>query len=425
MKKMMTALRSGHAPTLFAAFFYFDVSFMIWVLVGALGVYISADFGLSPGEKGLIVSIPFLGGAFFRILVGLLVDRFGPRRIGIFTLLIALVPLAWGGWGATSFAEVIALGFLLGISGASFAVALPLASRCYPVEHQGVAMGIAGAGNSGTTVSVMVAPLLADLFGWHTVFRWALVPALIALFVLAYFAEDHEDYDCDPEPISGRTLFKALRSPELWMFCAFYSVTFGGFVGLASFLGLFLNDAYNIPPATAGGVTALAVFAGSFVRPIGGYIADRVGGLRLLIGIYIAVALFFSTVALATAWIAPALVCIILGMLTLGLGNGAVFQEVPNRFPGKIGVVSGAIGAAGGLGGFFLPVLLGNLRAWTDSFASGFFLFVAAALCCGVLAFLQQMRASASLPTFAHTRIPATYPAATDGRIQMKVIFGG
>ncbi len=425
MKKVLTALRSGDRATLFAAFFYFDVSFMIWVMIGALGVYISADFGLSPAEKGLIVSIPLLGGAFFRILVGFLVDRFGPRRIGIVTLSIALVPLICGGWWATSYAEVIMLGFLLGIAGASFAVALPLASRCYPTEHQGVAMGIAGAGNSGTMVAVLVAPFMAEAFGWHAVFRWAIVPALIALFVLAWFAQDHDDYDQDPEPMSGRALFAAIRSPELWVFCAFYGVTFGGFVGLASFIGIFLNDAYGIPPATAGIVTAVAVFAGSFVRPIGGYIADRVGGLRLLIGVFLVAALLFSVVALATAQMALAVVCIILGMLVLGLGNGAVFQEVPNRFAGKMGLISGVIGAAGGLGGFFLPVLLGKVKMWTGSFSSGFFLFAAAAVCCGIIALFQQMRESATLPSFARTRIPAVRTVTAEGRIQMEVIFGG
>jgi len=200
-------------------------------------------------------------------------------------------------------------------------------------------------------------------------------------------------------------------------------VTFGGFVGLASFLGIFLNDAYNLPPATGGIVTAVAVFAGSFVRPIGGYIADRVGGLRLLVGVYMAVALLFSVVALAATQMVVALVCIILGMLVLGLGNGAVFQEVPSRFSGKIGLVSGVIGAAGGLGGFFLPTLLGNIRAWTGSFSSGFFLFVAAAVCCGIIATFRQMRESATLPTFART--PAARSATAEGRIQMEVIFGG
>ncbi len=413
MKHLFRAIQSGHPATLFAAFIYFDVSFMIWVLIGALGIYISIDLQLSPGQKGLIVSIPLLGGAAFRVLVGFLVDRIGPKKVGIATLSLTLIPLMWGWFAASSFYELIALGFLLGISGASFAVALPLASRCYPEEHQGIALGIAGAGNSGTMIAVLLAPFLAESFGWHAVFGFAIIPVIVVLWVFCRFAKEYGE---PPQPIPFSKIAALVRSSDLWRFNLYYGVTFGGFVGMASFMGIFLHDEYHVRPVLAGGLTALSVFGGSFVRPIGGYLADRVGGMKLLIGLYAAVALCFLVVAsLPPLW--PVVVVIFLGMLALGMGNGAIFREVPLRFPENVGFVSGIIGAAGGLGGFFLPTLLGAMKAGTESFSGGFLLFSGIAFCCGMATLLKVRE----MPVEA-VFVEGDY---ADGRVRMEVVFGG
>ncbi len=413
MKHLLRAIQSGHPATLAAAFLYFDVSFMTWVLVGALGIHISSDLQLSAGQKGLIVSIPLLGGAAFRVLVGLCVDRIGPRKVGIATLSLTLIPLVWGWLGATSFQEMVFLGFLLGITGASFAVALPLASRCYPEEHQGIALGIAGAGNSGTMIAVLVAPFLAESFGWHAVFGLAILPVLIALWVFWRFAEEYGE---PPRPTPFSNIVALLRTSDLVRFNFYYGVTFGGFVGMASFLGIFLHDEHGVRPVAAGGLTALCVFAGSFIRPIGGYLADRIGGLKLLIGLYAAAALCFLVVAsLPPLW--PAVAVIFLGMLALGMGNGAIFREVPLRFPENVGFVSGIVGAAGGLGGFFLPTLLGAMKDGTGSFSGGFLLFSGIALCCGIATFLKirEMPPEAVFIEGDHV----------EGRVRMEVVFGG
>lgn len=415
MTKIMRAIRSGHPLTLFSAFLHFDISFMVWVLIGALGVYISKDLGLNAAEKGLAVSVPLLGGAFFRIVFGFLVDRFGPKKIGIFSMSVVLFPLLWGWWGAGSFHQLIGVGFLLGVAGASFAVALPLASRAYPPEHQGIAMGIAGAGNSGTMIAVLVAPVLAESVGWHRVFGLAIIPVLLTLILFAWLAQESTP-PAAPKPLQA--YFRLLKESDLWWFNLYYSVTFGGFVGLASFLGIFFHDQYLLSPVASGALTALCVFAGSFVRPVGGYLSDRIGGMKLLKVLYLIAALLFGAISFFPP-VAIAAVLFFCGMLTLGMGNGAIFQQVPQRFGEEIGLVSGIVGAAGGIGGFFLPTLLGKVKGLTQSYAGGFLLFGCLALFCFITLLLNrqpvEVPLSDSLPL----------PEEGEGRVRMEVVFGG
>jgi NNP family nitrate/nitrite transporter-like MFS transporter len=369
-------LRAGHTPTLFAAFLYFDISFMVWVLIGALANSIAPDFGLTDAQKGLLVATPILGGAVLRVVLGLAVDCFGGRRVGLLGLAITLLPLLLGWLWATSFARLLLVGFLLGVAGASFAVALPLASRWYPPQYQGLAMGIAGAGNSGTALATFFAPRLAERLGWHAVFALAAVAIAVTFALFWATAKD------SPQHVPAKRLVdyaKLLRAKDTWWFCFFYCVTFGGFVGLASFLNIFFHQQYQLSRVNAGTFATLCVVAGSFLRPLGGYLADRCGGIRLLVWLYVLVGLAM----LVVAWLPPlgvATIALFAGMGLLGMGNGAVFQLVPQRFAREIGVVTGIVGAAGGIGGFLLPILLGSLKGLTGSFAGGFFVFALVAL---------------------------------------------
>lgn len=373
MKHLWIALRSGHLGTLISALLYFDVSFMVWVLVGSLGIYISGDLGLSPAQKGLVVAVPAFGGALFRILLGFLSDRFGPKKVGMVSISLVLLPLAWGWLAGNNFHQLLGLGLGLGIAGGSFAVAMPLASRSYPKEHQGTALGIAGAGNSGTVISALLAPRLAEHFGWHAVFGLAMIPVALVLLLFIFVARE----PLQPPQPGGRQAFRALLSqPDLWRFSFFYSLTFGGFVGLAGFLAIYLHDQFATPAVLAGTLTALCVFGGSFFRPVGGYLADKVGGARLLFYLFPFIGICFVAASLANS-LAIATVLFIAGMVSLGTCNGALFQLVPGRFPREIGVVSGIVGAAGSLGGSLFPLLLGTLRQWTGTYASGFAVFAA------------------------------------------------
>jgi NNP family nitrate/nitrite transporter-like MFS transporter len=259
---------------------------------------------------------------------------------------------------------------------------LPLASRWYPAEHQGLAMGIAGAGNSGTALATFFGPRLAAVWGWEAVFGLALIPILLTLVLFVIFAKDSPQ---QPAPKPLRAYGAVLRHADTWWFCLFYSVTFGGFVGLASFLNSYFRLQYDLDPAAAGTFATLCVIAGSFLRPVGGYLADRFGGIRMLLFLYVAVGCcLFGQSFTPPLW--PGTFFLFLCLGSLGMGNGAVFQLVPQRFPQEIGVITGVVGAAGGVGGFFLPTVLGGLKQLTGSFASGFVLFALGSLfCAGVL----------------------------------------
>jgi len=357
--------------TLFASFLHFDVSFMVWVLLGPLALFIAKDLDLSIAQKALLVSIPPLGGAFFRVILGYLSDQFGPKRVGVVSMSLTLVPLLLGWLAGSTYATMIAVGFLLGIAGASFAVSLPLASRWFPPERQGLAMGIAGAGNSGTVLSTLFAPMIAAKVGWHATMALATLPVLVALFAFAILASDSPT---QPAPKKWDAYARVLRTADTWWFSFFYSITFGGFLALVSFLAIYFNTAYGIDKVKVGIIVAVASLMGSVLRPIGGVLSDRIGGIKLVRVVYVAFAFCAFGIAFAPPLpVCAALVFVAVGLL--GMGNGAIFQVVPQRFGAEIGIVTGIVGAAGGLGGFYLPNLLGILRASTGTFASGFVTF--------------------------------------------------
>ena len=367
-------LRAGHFPTLIAALLYFDVSFMTWVLFGPLAPFLREDMGLTATQQGLVTAIPLLGGSLFRPILGMLGDRIGGRRTGMLGMTLTLITLAAGWQFATTPMHLYALGLMLGIAGASFAVALPLASRWYPPHYQGLAMGIAGAGNSGTLLATLFAPRLAERYGWASTLGLAIVP-LVAVFLL--FVLMARDSPKRPAPATLRDYGALLREPDTLSMAFLYSLTFGGFVGLASFLPTYFHEQYHISRVAAGDVTTVVVVSGSLLRPIGGWLSDRFGGYRLLVTLLTGFAVCLGFVA-AGVTLRPAVALFFVGLGLLGMGNGAVFQLVPQRFPERIGLVTGIVGAAGGLGGFFLPSVLGAVRDYYGSYAPGLILFTTA-----------------------------------------------
>jgi len=360
--------RAGHPPTLFASFLYFDISFMVWVILGPLGPFIGETYKLSATQKGFLTAVPLLGGSFFRPILGWSTERFGGRRTGLIGLGVTLIPLVLTWQVVDSFSAFLGVGLLLGIAGASFAAALPLASSWYPPEQQGLAMGIAGAGNSGSLLATLFAPRIAQAIGWRSVFGLILIPVALVWIVFFLMAKN----------APGRRKVKrwsdyaaVLKMGDTGWFCFLYSLTFGGFVGLSSYLSIFFHDQYQLSKVQSGDYTTFVILFGSFLRPVGGALADRIGGYRLLVGLLAGAGLCMGGVAtLPTAALALAFLAI--GMGLLGMGNGSVFQLVPQRFPNSVGVLTGIVGAAGGLGGFFLPSLLGMLKDKTGSFGIGF-----------------------------------------------------
>lgn len=372
-------LKSGHKPSLLSAFLYFDVSFMVWVLIGPLAVIMMQDYPMNAAQKANLVALPILGGSALRLVLGVLADRIGPKRTGQLGMAVTMVPLVWGWQFVDSLAELYVVALLLGVAGASFSAALPLASRWYPPQYQGLAMGIAGAGNSGTVFSTLFANRIAQHYGsWEVVFGLALIPVGLVFLLFTLLAKDSPN---QPEPKKLRDYAAVLRERDTWLFCLLYMVTFGGFVGLSNYLTIFFNTDYGLSAVRAADFTTLCVIAGSFFRPVGGWLADKVGGVRMLLALYGGVALMMASVSsLPPLSVVTALLFV--GMMCLGMGNGSVFQLVPQRFQQEIGVITGIVGAAGGLGGYFLPNILGLLKQWTGSYTPGFLILSGIALAC-------------------------------------------
>lgn len=371
-------LKSGHTPTLFAAFLYFDVSFMIWVLLGPLGVQIAKILALDPAQKGMMVAVPVLAGALLRIPFGLATDQFGAKSVAIATQILLTIGLLVI-WlvGIPNYMTVLLLGVVLGIGGASFAIALPLASRWYPPAHQGTAMGVAGAGNIGTVVTALFAPELAKLLGIPNVFGICAVIMALTMLVFILLAKNPPNY-VYPKPLTA--YFKVLALPDTWCFMGFYGVTFGGFVGLSAALTLYFHGVYGLPAVHAGFATAACAFVGGSIRPFGGYLADRLGGIKVLGALYLlaAAALVMLSFAIASFWVELGVFLVV--MAAFGMGDGAVFQLIPLRFGKEIGTVTGFVGMAGGVGGFYLASSLGFSKQLTGSYQMGFLIFAALAL---------------------------------------------
>ena len=370
--------QSGHRPTLLAAFLYFDVSFMVWVLLGPLAPIISKELGLDPAQKGMMVAIPTLAGAFIRLINGFAGDRIGQKLTGTINQLVVIAGMFVAWWfGISSYEGTLALGVILGFAGASFAVSLPLASRWYPPEHQGKAMGIAGMGNSGTVFASLFAALLAKAYGWTNVFGFALIPLVLIFGYYLFAAKDSPDQPA-PKPLSAYA--SVLAEQDTWWFMLFYFVTFGGFVGLSSSLPTYYADTFAVTPVIAGYCTAAAVFMGSLLRPVGGAMADRLGGIKTLTVVYVVAAVLLAVIAKVTPTLPLMVTLFVLALGTLGLGNGAVFQLVPQRFRKEIGLMTGLVGFGGGVGGFYLASSLGAIKKATGSAAPGFLIFAGLAV---------------------------------------------
>jgi MFS transporter, NNP family, nitrate/nitrite transporter len=373
---IQTVKRSGSPATVLASFLHFDLCFTIWVLLGALGIYITKDLGLNDAQKGLMVAIPTLSGSIARVFIGLLSDRYSGKLVGTLMLIFLFIPLLVGWLVPINFPLIILVGLMLGVSGASFAVALPLASRWYPPEQQGLVMGVSAAGNIGTVISNYFAPRIAASFGWQAVMGLCIIPLAIVLLVFVLLAKDSPN---QPKGQSISNYLVALKRGDLWWFCLFYSVTFGGFVGLGTFLPIFFNVQYKLSAIDAGSLTALAAFMGSTLRPLGGYLSDKLGGIRMLTIFFTLIALLYALASFLfplniMAWL------IVISVGILGMGNGAVFQLVPQRFRKEIGIATGIVGAFGGLGGFFLPTLLGSVKQLSGSYAFGMLVLALLAL---------------------------------------------
>jgi NNP family nitrate/nitrite transporter-like MFS transporter len=380
--------QAGHWPTLFASFLYFDFCFAIWVLNGAMAPFISESFGLNAAQKGFMVSVPILAGALMRFPLGVLSQYIGRKNAAMVEMALIVAALAFGFFFVHDYDGVIAMGVLLGIAGASFGVALSLGSGWYPPKYKGLAMGIAGAGNSGTVLAVLFAPPLAQQFGWQTVYGFAAATMVLPMAVMWFMAKEPPDR----EHQTLREHVACLFEKDGWAFSFIYIVTFGGFIGLASFLPIYFHDQFGVTKVQAGQLTMLATLMGSAVRVIGGYISDRVGGINTLTGVLVLVAITLTACGFAASSLALTTLLFMLCFACLGAGNGALFQLVPLRWPLTTAVAGSMIGEVGALGGGFLPNAMGLSKQYSGSYLWGFLSFVLLAAVMLVLLRVLQIR---------------------------------
>lgn len=391
MKNYRDFLNNGHFATLISAFLFFDISFMTWMSLGPLMIYIAKELNLPIEDKLTLVAIPSISGAFFRIPLGLCADWYGPKKTAVFVqiTMIFCVSLVYN-FGLNTEQSIALFAVMLGIAGASFAVALPQVGSWYPPSYQGLVMGIAGAGNVGVIIDTLFAPWIAENYGWRSVYGLLDILLLLVLTIYIILAKDAPR---SSQPISIKEYLNAILDVDCRWFMFFYSVTAGGFIGLSASLPLYFTSQFHLDGISAGLLSSCCVAFGSTFRPVGGYIADRIGGVKSLLIFFLIVYICFLIVAFlpeqsthmngvrvasVTDKINMRYIAVILfsiGMLCLGMGNGAVFQLLPQRFSRELGVTTGLVGAAGSLGGFFLTKTLAVSKGYTSSYTNGFLVF--------------------------------------------------
>ena len=336
--------KRGHWPSLVAGFLYFALSLMLWVLLGVNASAVSDALALTPGQKAMMVALPIMIGVGLRPLAGLLADRVGARRVALAGLGLTALPLFLGWLWASSFAQILVVGALLGVAGASFSVALAAGGALVSGGTPGIGPGPGGGGELRGAVAALLAPRLLPLVGWHGVFGLGLIPLALAFVAVAALAQGVPRARSPPKPL-GET-WKTLGRRDTYWYCGFYALTFGGLVGTMSFLSMFFHDQYEVDPDQAVTIAALFALAGSLARPIGGFLADRYGGTSVLFLAYLAMGLLGLRMSYIPH-LEMALGSLMLLFVVMGMGNGAIFQMIPQRFPDEMGAVTGMVGAAG------------------------------------------------------------------------------
>jgi MFS transporter, NNP family, nitrate/nitrite transporter len=382
-------LRAGHLPTLASAFVYFAFSCCIWVLNGAMAPFISEAYELTPAQKGLMLSVPIIAGALMRFPLGVLAQYIGRKNATLVEMALIALGLLYGWLMVDSLGTLLKMGVLLGIAGASFGVALSLGSGWYPPQHKGLAMGLVGAGNVGTAVSVLVAPPLAQAFGWQSVYAMAAVAIALPMAAIALFAKEPPDVDSRARL---REHVSCLFEKDGWAFSLIYGVTFGGFIGLTTFLPTYYHDQFGVSKVQAGQLTMLAAFMAAAVRVMGGWVSDRWGGVNTLTLVLVLVAVTLGMAGLAQGSLAATTLLLIVCFAALGAGNGALFQLVPLRWPTTTAVAGSMIGEIGALGGGIVPNAMGLSKQYLGSYLWGFVVFAALALLMLVVMRVMQLR---------------------------------
>jgi NNP family nitrate/nitrite transporter-like MFS transporter len=393
-------VRAGSAGNLALTTLAFTVCFFAWSLLGPLGPDLQEALDLSDVQTSAMVAVPVLLGSLMRIPLGSLADRLGGRRVFAALMAFTPLPLIALALAHDSLGAILAFGLLLGFAGASFAVGVPLVNGWYPPERQGFALGIYGMGMGGTVLAGLTAPRIADEWGLSAPFWIAtgLVVVMCGVF-LALARDPPRPARAQPAPRMFASLAIFRSSGRAWALTLFYFLAFGGFVAMFLYLPKLLTGVHDLTKADAGARAAGFALLAVIARPTGGWLSDRIGASRVLLISFLGVAILAGALAAAYTAMVPLTICCLTMAVALGLGTGAVFKLVPEWFPDRVGSVTGVVGAAGGLGGFFPPLLMGVVKSATGGYALGFALMALVALACLVV--LRAVGAAEPAPSVA------------------------
>lgn len=358
----------------------FAIAFAVWGMIAPMAKTFQTMLHLTEQQTWLLIAVPVLLGSIGRLPIGMLADRFGGRIVfGVLLLFISLPAFALS--FAHSYTALLIGGLVLGFAGTSFSVGVAFTSKWFPPEKQGMALGVYGAGNIGQSLALFGVPVLASHWGWEMTYR---AFGLVALIYGIIFLTSARNAPVTVTPKPFGEMMKVLSSnPIAWVLSLFYFVTFGGFVALGIGLPKLLQEIFHLTKEDAGLRVAGFVLVATLMRPVGGWLSDRIGGAKLLAFVFAGA----GTLALGLAF--PQMTPFTIGALGvaafIGLGNGAVFKLVPQYFAKDTGTVTGLVGAMGGLGGFFPPLLLGTIKSYTGQYTLAFVLLTVFCLICFVL----------------------------------------
>jgi NNP family nitrate/nitrite transporter-like MFS transporter len=389
-----SADKAGAGSQLALATLAFTVSFYAWSLLGPLGPDLQDAIGLSDVQTSIMIAVPVLLGSLMRIPLGWLTDRHGGRAV--FTALLAYTPLPLIALALfhDSLGPILVFGFLLGFAGASFAVGVPFVNGWYARERQGFALGVYGMGMGGTVLAGLTAPRIADAWSLSAPFWIATALVIVMAVVFRMVARDApRERPAGPGPGMLAALSVFRTSGRAWALTLFYFLAFGGFVAMFLYLPKLLTGVHDLTKADAGARAAGFALLAVIGRPLGGTLSDRIGAARVLLACFVAVAVLALVLAATYTSMVPLTIACLTMAVFLGLGTGAVFKLVPEWFPDRVGAVTGVVGAAGGLGGFFPPLVMGVVKSATGGYGLGFVLMALVAVACLVV--LSALRAGA------------------------------
>ena len=387
MAAFRTFLKAGHAPTLLASFLYFTYCCGVWVTNGAMAPFIQESMQLSPAQMGFMLSVPIFAGAIMRFPLGVIAQYIGRKNATLVEMGGIAIALSFGYFFVDTFNDLLAMGVLLGIAGASFGVALSLGSGSFPARYKGLAMGLVGAGNVGTSISALMAPQLAMAYGWKAVYGIAAIGLIVPVLVMVVFAKEPDDTNAHA---TLRDHVACLFEKDGWGFSIIYAITFGGFIGLITFLPSYYYDQFGVTKVQAGQLTMLAAFMGAATRVFGGWISDHWGGINTLTAVLVVIALTLVLCGLAGGSLIATTLLLMTCFAALGAGNGALFQLVPLRWPLSTAVAGSMIGEIGALGGGLVPNVMGLSKQYAGTYLWGFLLFAMLAL--GALSMMRHLQ---------------------------------